>query len=67
MKIEDKGKLTISQALNEDNEKVRSLAAVKELEKKQKRSLTSTDFKDSLEKKEKEKERNHNSRFYRSK
>ena len=50
------GKLTISQALNEDNEKVRSLAAVKRAREKAKlRSLTSVDVKDSPDLKEKKK------------
>ncbi len=50
------GKLTISQALNDDNEKVRSLAAVKRAREKAKlRSLTNIDSKDSAEKKEKKK------------
>ena len=48
------GKLTISQALNEDNEKVRSLAAVKRAREKAKlRTLTSVDLKDSPDLKEK--------------
>ena len=51
------GKLTISQALNEDNEKVRSLAAVKRAREKAKlRTLTSVDSKDSPDLKEKKKE-----------
>ena len=50
------GKLTISQALNEDNEKVRSLAAVKRAREKAKlRTLTSVDSKDSPDLKEKKK------------
>ena len=50
------GKLTISQALNEDNEKVRSLAAVKRAREKAKlRTLTSVDLKDSPDLKEKKK------------
>ena len=50
------GKLTISQALNDDNEKVRSLAAVKRAREKAKlRSLTSIDLKESADKKEKKK------------
>ena len=50
------GKLTISQALNEDNEKVRSLAAVKRAREKAKlRTLTSADSKDSPDLKEKKK------------
>ena len=50
------GKLTISQALNEDNEKVRSLAAVKRAREKAKlRTLTSVDPKDSPDLKEKKK------------
>ena len=50
------GKLTISQALNEDNEKVRSLAAVKRAREKAKlRTLTSVDSKDSHDLKEKKK------------
>ena len=50
------GKLTISQALNEDNEKVRSLAAVKRAREKAKlRNLTSVDLKDSPDLKEKKK------------
>ena len=50
------GKLTISQALNEDNEKVRSLAAVKRAREKAKlRTLTSVDLKDSSDLKEKKK------------
>ena len=50
------GKLTISQALNDDNEKVRSLAAVKRAREKAKlRTLTSTDLKDSPDVKEKKK------------
>ena len=56
------GKLTISQALNDDNEKVRSLAAVKRAREKAKlRNLSSIDdLKESSEKKKK-KERNYNS------
>ncbi len=50
------GKLTISQALNDDNEKVRSLAAVKRAREKAKlRNLSSIDLKESSEKKEKKK------------
>ena len=50
------GKLTISQALNDDNEKVRSLAAVKRAREKAKlRNLTSIDLKDSPDLKEKKK------------
>ena len=50
------GKLTISQALNEDNEKVRSLAAVKRAREKAKlRTLTNVDSKDSPDLKEKKK------------
>ena len=50
------GKLTISQALNDDNEKVRSLAAVKRAREKAKlRNLTSIDLKDSADLKEKKK------------
>ena len=50
------GKLTISQALNEDNEKVRSLAAVKRAREKAKlRAITSVDLKDSPDLKEKKK------------
>ena len=61
------GKLTISQALNDDNEKVRSLAAVKRAREKAKlRNLTNSDLKDSPDLKEK-KERNYYSRLYRSK
>ena len=36
LKIEDKEKLTISQALDDDNEKVRSLAAIKRAREKAK-------------------------------
>ena len=50
-----KGKLTISQALNDDNEKVRSLAAVKRAREKAKlRNLNKTEIKESSEKKKKE-------------
>ena len=53
------GKLTISQALNDDNEKVRSLAAVKRAREKAKlRNLSSIDLKESSEKKEKKKGNN---------
>ena len=49
--------MTISQALNDDNEKVRSLAAVKRAREKAKlRNLTSIDLKDSPDLKEKKKE-----------
>ena len=48
------GKLTISQALNDDNEKVRSLAAVKRAREKAKlRNLSSIDLKESSEKRKK--------------
>jgi len=50
------GKLTISQALNDDNEKVRSLAAVKRAREKAKlRNLNKLESKDSLENKERKK------------
>ena len=50
------GKLTISQALNDDNEKVRSLAAVKRAREKAKlRSLSKSDLKPSSDFKEKKK------------
>ena len=57
------GKLTISQALNDDNEKVRSLVCKRAREKAKLRNLTSIDLKDSPDLKEK-KERNYYSRFY---
>ena len=51
------GKLTISQALNDDNEKVRSLVIAKRAREKAKlRNLTSIDLKDSPDLKEKKKE-----------
>ncbi len=50
------GKLTISQALSDDNEKVRSLAAVKRAREKAKlRNLNKIENKESLENKEKRK------------
>ena len=50
------GKLTISQALNDDNEKVRSLAAVKRAREKAKlRSISAGDLRESSEIKERKK------------
>ncbi len=50
------GKLTISQALNEENEKVRSLAAVRRAREKAKlRNLNNLENKDALESKERKK------------
>ena len=58
MKIEDKEKLTISQALNDDNEKVRSLAAVRELREKAKlRNLNRLETKETIDNKERRKKR----------
>ena len=51
-----KGKLTISQALDDDNEKVRSLAAIKRAREKAKlRSVSNIDNKDSFDSREKKK------------
>ena len=56
------GKLTISQALDDDNEKVRSLAAIKRAREKAKlRNVTKSENKENLENKEKKKERSNNS------
>ena len=50
------GKLTISQALDDDNEKVRSLAAIKRArEKAKQRKVDQPEFKENLEIKEKKK------------
>ncbi len=50
------GKLTISQALDDDNEKVRSLAAIKRAREKAKlRNVTNLDNKENVESKEKKK------------
>ena len=50
------GKLTISQALDDDNEKVRSLAAIKRAREKAKlRSVSNIDNKDSFDSREKKK------------
>ena len=52
------GKLTISQALDDDNEKVRSLAAIKRAREKAKlRNVTKFESKDNQENKEKKKEK----------
>ena len=57
------GKLTISQALDDDNEKVRSLAAIKRAREKAKlRSVSNIDNKDSFDSREKKKKRNYYSR-----
>ena len=56
MKIEDKEKLTISQALDDDNEKVRSLAAIKRArEKAKQRKVDQPETKESFDSKEKKK------------
>ena len=52
------GKLTISQALDDDNEKVRSLAAIKRAREKAKlRSVSNINNKDSFDSREKKKEK----------
>ena len=62
------GKLTISQALDDDNEKVRSLAAIKRArEKAKQRKVDQPETKESFDSKEKKKKRNYYSRFYISK
>ena len=62
------GKLTISQALSDDNEKVRSLAAVKRAREKAKlRSINEGDIRESSEIKERKKKRNYYTRLYCSK